>query len=122
MNVEEVRALLLAQRGADESLPFGPGTLVYKVMGKMFALLPEQLAPGEMAHVSTKVEPHLGRLLRDTYPAIQPAWHLNKTHWISTRLDGSVPDEQVAEIIEHSYARVVQGLTRAQRAQLAQLG
>lgn len=122
MNVEEVRALLLAQRGADESLPFGPGALVYKVMGKMFALLPEQLAAGEVARVSTKVDPHLGRLLRETYPAIEPAYHFNKTHWISTALDGSVPDEQVIEIIEHSYALVVKGLTRAQRAELEQMG
>lgn len=115
---EAVRALLLAQRGAEETLPFGPGTLVYKVAGKMFALLPESVTPGATSHVSTKVDPYLGQLLRESWPAIQPGWHLNKKHWISITLDGSVPDEQVAELLVHSYTLVVKGLTRAQRAAL----
>jgi predicted DNA-binding protein (MmcQ/YjbR family) len=120
MTLDDVRALCLAQRGAEETTPFGPETLVYKVMGKMFALLPAVLKPDETPYVVTKAEPFYGQMLRDTYPAVTGAWHLNKRHWISTELDGSVPDDELCEFVLHSYALVVKGLTRAQRAHLAE--
>ncbi|MGL4650140.1 MAG: MmcQ/YjbR family DNA-binding protein, partial [Caldilineaceae bacterium] len=102
MELETVRALCLAQPGAEETVPFGPDNLVYKVMGKMYALLPATLKPGEKPFVVTKVDPYFGQILRDTYPAISPAWHFNKKHWISTDLDGSVPDDEVRDILLHS--------------------
>ncbi len=119
MTLDELRACCLALPAAEESLPFGPGALVYKVMNKMFALLPEEVKAGETAHVVFKAEPHIGRMLRDTYPAVTEAWHFNKVHWNSVAMDGSVPDEEVREWIAHSYALVVRGLTRAQRDALA---
>lgn len=120
MNLDELRTFCLAQPAAEESLPFGPGALVYKVMNKMFVLLPEEVKQGETPYVVFKAEPHLGQLLRDTWPAVTPAWHFNKQHWNSVAMDGSVPDDEVHAWIEHSYALVVRGLTRAERAALAE--
>jgi predicted DNA-binding protein (MmcQ/YjbR family) len=120
MTLDEARALCLSQAGAEETLPFGPDNFVYKVMGKMYALLPVTTKPGEKPYLVTKVDPPFGQLLRDTYPGIVPAWHFDKKHWISIDLDGSVPDDEVKGLLEHSYALVVKGLTRAQRTTLAE--
>lgn len=119
MTLDELRACCLAQPAAAESLPFGPGALVYKVMNKMFALLPEEVAPGANANVVFKAEPYLGQMLRENYAAVTPAWHFNKQHWNAVAMDGTVPDDEVRAWIAHSYALVVRGLTRAQRAALA---
>ncbi len=120
INLDELRAFCLAQPATEESLPFGPGALVYKVMNKMFVLLPEEVKQGETPYVVFKAEPYLGQLLRETWPAVTPAWHFNKQHWNSVAMDGSVPDYEVCAWIQHSYALVVRGLTRAQRAALAE--
>lgn len=120
MTLDEVRAYCLSLPAAEESLPFGPGALVYKVMGKMFALLPEEVKAGEHANVIFKAEPHLGQMLRETFPAVQPAWHFNQLHWNSVEMDGTVPNDAVRAWIDNSYTLVVRGLTRAQRAALAE--
>ncbi len=119
MTLDELRACCLALPAVEESLPFGPGALVYKVMNKMFALLPEEVAAGESAQVTFKAEPHLGQMLRESWPAVTPAWHFNKLHWNTVIMDGSVPDAEVRAWIANSYALVVSKLTRAQRAALA---
>ncbi len=121
MNLGELRACCLAHPGSEETIPFGPESLVYKVMGKMFALLPESVDAGKYPFVVFKAEPHFGRLLRDTFPAVQPAWHFNKLHWNSATMDGTVPEDEVRAWIDNSYAIVVRGLTRAQRDALKQL-
>lgn len=123
MNHAELRAYCLARPGAEETTPFGPDPLVFKVMGKMFAMLPAAPpAQEEELNVVVKCAPLRGELLRETYPAVTGAYHMNKRHWISIVQDGSVPDDEVQELIDHSYRLVVQGLTRAQRAALAELG
>lgn len=106
------------QPHAVEEMPFGPGALVYKVGGKMFALTPDTVAQGEVATVSLKVEPYLGDMLRSTWPAITGAYHMNKRHWIQIALDGSVPEDEIVSLIRNSWRLVVKGLTRAQRAEL----
>jgi predicted DNA-binding protein (MmcQ/YjbR family) len=120
MTLDELRACCLEQPASEETIPFGPDALVYKVMGKMFALLPAYVKPGEMAYVVFKAEPHLGQLLRESWPAVTDAWHFNKIHWNSVLMDGTVPDDEVRAWIVHSYALVVKGLTRVQRAALAE--
>jgi len=109
---EALRAHCLSLRGATEDFPFGPEAAVYKVAGKMFALQPVD-AP--QVSISLKCDPLRAVMLRDTFAAITPGWHLNKRHWNTVRVDGSVPDDDVLELIEHSYALVVAGLTRKQR-------
>jgi predicted DNA-binding protein (MmcQ/YjbR family) len=111
-----VRAALLAKPGAEETFPFDQVTLVAKVAGKMFALLDLTAAP---VQVSLKVEPGYGDMLRDAYPAIRPGYHLNKQHWVTLTLDGSLEPGLVQSLIDESYRLVVRGLPRAARAQLA---
>lgn len=118
MDLSQVKQRLLEMPHAVEEMPFGPGTLVYKVGGKMFALAPEEKPAEGSGHVNLKVEPPLGDMLRTTYPAITGAWHMNKRHWISIELDESVPDDEIESLIEDSWRLVVKGLTRAQRAEL----
>lgn len=105
---------------ASESEPFGPGALVYKVAGqKMFALLTggsdqggEDDAP---ATVNLKCDPGLALDLRDRYPAVTPGYHMSKKHWNSVLLDGTVPDDEVVEMLRHSYVLVASSLRRADR-------
>jgi predicted DNA-binding protein (MmcQ/YjbR family) len=112
---EDLRAHCLSQRGASEDFPFGPEAAVYKVGGKMFALIP--VGPGTSS-VSLKCDPVRAVMLRDTFPAITAGYHLNKRHWNSIAIDGSVPDDDVFEMIDHSYELVVASLTRKQREAL----
>jgi predicted DNA-binding protein (MmcQ/YjbR family) len=110
-----VRARLLSLPGAADDRPFGPEPLVAKVGGKMFALLSHGDAH---ATVSLKVDPLEGEALRSTWSSIQPGYHLNKRHWVTVTLDGSLPDELVNDLIDDSYALVVKGLTKAAREAL----
>jgi predicted DNA-binding protein (MmcQ/YjbR family) len=103
-----------AKPGSAEDYPFGDEVAVFKVAGRMFALVPLGPPPS----VSLKCDPDLAVGLRTRYPAITPGYHLNKRHWNTVALDGSVPDEELLELIDHSYELVVARLTRAQRNEL----
>lgn len=100
---------------ATEGNPFGEGVLVFKVGGKIFAIL-------DATSVSLKCDPGLAVALREEYPAVTAGYHLNKRHWNTVRLDGSVPDEVVSEWIEDSYELALSSLTRAERAALGSPG
>lgn len=113
---EDLRAYCLSRRGATEDFPFGPDVAVYKVAGKMFALLSVGTEPPS---ISLKCDPVRAVMLRDTFSAITPGYHLNKRLWNGIRIDGTVPDDDVLELIDHSYELIVAGLTRKQRAQIA---
>jgi predicted DNA-binding protein (MmcQ/YjbR family) len=113
---DTIRAALLAKPMAEETFPFDPVTLVAKVGGKMFALLDVQSTPVQL---SLKVDPGYGDILRATFAAIQPGYHLNKRHWITLTLDGSLEPGLVQSLIDESYRLVLRGLPRAVRAQLA---
>jgi predicted DNA-binding protein (MmcQ/YjbR family) len=112
---EELRQACLGLPGAEETFPFAEGVSVFKVEGKMFALT--RLA-GVPLKVSLKCEPELAEQLRITHPAIQPGYHLNKRHWNTVTIDGSVPDEMVESLVEDSWALVVDGLPRRVRERL----
>ena len=103
MTGPELRELCLGLPGAREDFPFRPEVSVFKVGGKMFAL--STLAE-EPLRVSVKCEPLLGGQLRGTYPSITPGYHLNKRHWLTITVDGSVPDGLVADLVEGSYELV----------------
>ena len=88
---------------------------MFKVAGKVFALVPLAESPGS---VSLKCDPDLAAGLRSRYPAVTPGYHLNKRHWNTVTLDGSVPEDELLDLIDHSYQLVVAGLPRAKRAAL----
>jgi predicted DNA-binding protein (MmcQ/YjbR family) len=115
MNLKELQSYLLAKKGTTEEMPFGPDNLVYKVMNKMYALVPLDADP---LTISLKCEPGQALLLRDVYPAVRPGYHMNKKHWNTVTLDGSVPESEMWGMIDDSYDLVVAGLTRAERAAL----
>jgi len=101
---DSLRDLLLSFAGAVETFPFGPETSVFKVGGKMFAL--SRLAEPSL-RVSLKCEPEVAEALRDEHAAVIPGYHLNKRHWNTVILDGTLSDEAVKEMIEDSYDLVV---------------
>jgi len=110
-----LRRWCLAQPGAVEDFPFGPEHSVFKAGGKLFAICALERTPLD---VSVKCEPELAVQLRDTYAAIRPGYHLNKRHWNTVTLDGSLPDTLICDLIEDSYDLVVSALPRRQRRQL----
>jgi predicted DNA-binding protein (MmcQ/YjbR family) len=112
MDQHELKARCLALPGAVEEFPFGDEVSVFKVGGKMFAMCPLDLLPLQL---SVKCEPDLAAQLRATYPAIVPGYHLNKRHWNTITLDGSLPDQMVTDLLGDSYDLVVASLPRARR-------
>jgi predicted DNA-binding protein (MmcQ/YjbR family) len=115
MKPDELRAHCLSFTGAAETFPFGPETSVFKVAGKMFAL--SQL-DADSLRISLKCEPGLAEALREAHAAVLPGYHLNKRHWNTVIIDGSVPDEAIREMIEDSYDLVVSKLPQARRRAL----
>jgi predicted DNA-binding protein (MmcQ/YjbR family) len=119
MNPAELRDHCLTFAGAEETFPFGPRTSVFKVAGKMFALSP---LGADSLRVSLKCDPALAEALRETHAAVIPGYHLNKKHWNTVILDGSLPDETIRDMIEDSYDIVVSKLARADRRALGWRG
>jgi predicted DNA-binding protein (MmcQ/YjbR family) len=115
VNPAELRDYCLSFTGAEETFPFGPETSVFKVAGKMFAL--SQLAADSL-RISLKCEPGLAEALREAHAAVIAGYHLNKRHWNTVIIDGSLPDETIGDLIEDSYDLVVSKLPRARRQAL----
>lgn len=115
MDLESLRRYCLGKPGAEDSHPFGPGALVIKVGGKIFAIIADEEDP---TTVSLKCEPEVVDLLRSSFAAVRPGYHLNKRHWNTVTLDGSIDDEQVSEWIDDSYDLVIQGLPRLAREEI----
>ena len=114
MTREQAGAACATKPGAAETYPFGPNTAVYKVGGKMFAVVPR----GDPPRISLKCDPEWSEVLRKAYAAVQPGYHLNKKHWNTITLDGSVPADELDELIEHSYGLVVESLPQRVRSTL----
>jgi predicted DNA-binding protein (MmcQ/YjbR family) len=116
MTPEEIGGVALGLPEAAMDHAFGPETNVYKVEGKVFAIL---LPGGDPPHVTLKCEPGLALELRAQFPEVTPGYHTDKKHWNTVRLDGDVPADELRDMIEHSYERVVAGLPKAVRVRLA---
>lgn len=114
MNVEQFRSYCLAKGGVTEAFPFDEETMVFKVMGKMFALADVTL----FESVNLKCDPEQAVLLREQYPAVLPGYHMNKKHWNTVLMDGSLPDKLVKIWIDDSYRLVVSGLPAKVKAKL----
>lgn len=107
MNIETLRAYCLSKPAVEETLPFGPDTLVFKVAGKVFLLTGLDSDP---LSFNVKCDPDLAVELRERYDAVQPGYHMNKKHWNTVTVDGSVSGKLLREWIDHSYELVVNSL------------
>ena len=113
MNVESLREYCLSLPLATEDFPFDETTLVFRVVGKIFAML--DLERPDV--VSLKCNPDYALQLREEHPEISVAWHMNKKYWNQVNLSGHLEDEFVQGLVRHSYAEVVKKLTRKERAE-----
>ncbi len=112
-DLEAVRQALLKLPGARQDQPFGPEVLVYKVGMKMFAILAWEKSPLE---VSLKCAPDNALFLREHFPAVRPGYHLNKKHWNTVTLDGSITDSDIEKMILESYELVYGSLSKIAKA------
>lgn len=103
MDIETYRNYCLSKKGVTETFPFGPDTLVFKVMGKMFALSDIDA----FASINLKCDPEESVHLRERYPAVLPGYHMSKLHWNTVLMDGTIPDKLILQWIDHSYEQVV---------------
>ena len=112
MNIEEFRLYCLSKKGVEESLPFGPSALVFKVMGKMFTICDID----DFTGFSAKCDPEQALELREEYPnAITGAYHMNKKHWNSVSCDENLHLDLIHKLIDDSYDLVVSGLPKKLR-------
>lgn len=118
MNIETFREVCIGQKGAEETFPFDEVTLVFKVMGKMFALLP---LDEETPRVNLKVDPEWGEELRESNHQIVGGWHMNKKHWNTVYIEDGLEDDLIIKMIQHSYDLVVSKLTKKLKQELADL-
>lgn len=109
MNVEDLRDYCLSLKGVEESFPFDETSLVMKVGGKMFALIPLET---EKTTISLKCDPDLAIELREKYESVQPAYHFNKKHWNSVFITSEITSKQIKEWINHSYMLVFNSLPK----------
>lgn len=118
LNLEEFRDYCLAMPGVTEELPFGPDTLVFKVMGKIFALtgLDNETFSMNLKYSSEEIEE-----LRSKHAAITPGYHMNKEHWNTVVVDGSISKKELLQLIDISYQLIVNGLPKKLQAELKAL-
>ena len=111
MNLEELRAYCLSKPGTEETLPFGPDTLVFKVHGKVYLLVG---LDEEDLRFNVKCDPDKAEELRAEYACVLPGYHMNKKHWNTIVVDGSVPRNLIRSWIDHSY-ELVSGAVKKQK-------
>ena len=115
MEFNQLRNYLLSKKGMSEELPFGPDSLVFKVVGKIFAIVAYKENP---IRISLKCDPEHAEALRAMYQVVMPGYHLNKNHWNTVILDQSISEHEIIRMIDDSYRLVVKRLNKADRAEL----
>lgn len=119
MNIEQLRTYCLSKKGTTESFPFDESTLVFKVLGKMFALVGlEKWERGEAA-INLKADPNYSEELRAEYSSIRPGFHMSKKHWNTLYIhEAELSPKLIKELIDHSYDMVIKGMTKKMRDSL----
>jgi predicted DNA-binding protein (MmcQ/YjbR family) len=112
MNIETLHTYCLAKKGVEASFPFGEDTLVFKVGGKIFLLTGLNSSPLQF---NVKCHPEKAIEWREQYDAVQPGYHMNKKHWNTVVVDGSIPNKVIQQMIDDSYELVVQSLPKSIR-------
>ncbi|HNW54295.1 MAG TPA: MmcQ/YjbR family DNA-binding protein [Bacteroidales bacterium] len=111
MNIEELRDYCISKPAVSESFPFDESTLVFKVAGKMF-LLTDLVGPLSM---NIKNTPEKVLEIRELHPCVLPGYHMNKIHWITVMIDGSLADDLLKQWIDESYNLIVAGFSRKEK-------
>ena len=114
MNIEKYRNFCLSLKFATEDFPFDEETLVFKILDKMFALTNID----NLESVNLKCEPEQALILREKYSAVLPGYHMNKKHWNTIKIDGTIPDKLIEEWTLNSYNLVVSKLSKKEQAKL----
>lgn len=114
MDIEQYREYCISKAGVTEHFPFDDNVLVFKVMGKMFALCDVN----EFKSINLKCEPELAITLREQYEGVNPGYHMNKKHWNTIEMDGSIDVTLIREWIDNSYDLIVSGLTKKLKEEL----
>ena len=117
MNIESFRNHCIQKPGTTEEFPFGGNTLVFKVMGKMFALTDVD----EFVFINLKCDPEESVKLREQYPGVTPGYHMNKQLWNSILTDGSIPENLVVQLIDDSYNLITASLPRKLKDELSMM-
>lgn len=117
MNVEEIREYCLLKKGTTESFPFDETTLVIKVMDKMFILI----SLDTDLSINVKCDPEKAIALREEHTAVLPGYHMNKKHWNTVMVNGTVPRQNIEQWIDDSYDLVVKSLTKKKQQALKEL-
>jgi len=117
MYLDDLREYCLSKKGTSEGTPFGPETLVFKVMNKAFAIT----GIDDYEFVNLKCDPEYAAELREREAGIKPGWHMNKTHWNSVMANGTVSEKLFKELIDHSYDLIVKALPKKIKEELANL-
>jgi predicted DNA-binding protein (MmcQ/YjbR family) len=115
MDADSARKYLLCRPEAWEDYPFGPEVAVFKIGKKMFATLGYE---GDSARVNLKCDPDEAQFLRDMFEAVTPGYHMNKTHWNTVVLDGSIPTPEIERMMDRSFGLVVRSMKKAERERL----
>ena len=115
MDIEEIRIFCLEKKGVTEGFPFNDTALVFKVGGKMFALLD---LSEDSKGISLKCDPELAIELREQHPEVTTAYHFNKQHWNGVNLRGNLNDTQIKDWIDHSYKLVFDSLPRKTKEEI----
>jgi predicted DNA-binding protein (MmcQ/YjbR family) len=117
MNIEEFRDYCLSFPGVTEGFPFDENTLVFKVMGKMFAIT----GIDDFEFINLKCDPDRAIILREQHEEIKPGWHMSKAHWNSVYANGALEDALIRELIDHSYDLIVKSLPKKKKEDLKNL-
>jgi predicted DNA-binding protein (MmcQ/YjbR family) len=117
MDFQKITHYCLAKKGAYKDYPFGSDVLVVKIASKMFALISQQ---NNQINISLKCNPILADNLRQQYPCITPGYHLNKTHWNTVLIDGSLTELELFKMIDHSYDLIFKGLKKIEKETILQ--
>ena len=112
MNIEQIRDFCINKKGVSEEFPFDEETLVFKVMGKMFALASLEKIP---LQINLKCDPEKAIELREKYESVQPGYHMNKKHWNTVQFESDLDEGFLCELVDHSYDMVIKKLRKADR-------
>ncbi|OAB42516.1 MmcQ/YjbR family DNA-binding protein [Paenibacillus glacialis] len=117
MDIKALSSYCLSKKNSLEDYPFGNDVLVVKVASKMFALINEH---NNQLKISLKCDPFIAESLRQQYSSITPGYHLNKNHWNTILIDGTISEQELFEMIDHSYELVFKGLKKSEKDAIIQ--